>query len=284
MLLNLIVQYLFEQSPSPTLFCLVKYACKMFTHVSVYPWMSVPSRDAYRVLQSLHFSFMFLVPLLQDADGTFAVVVRASNTALPAQHPRVAHFRDLLHFGASQGYPPYDLGITSSDDAIAIMYTSGTTGNPKGVVQTHRNICDQMMMGDLGGRISAATSTGPGSGVSAAAQTAIICPVPLFHVTGSHHIFIACFPEGGSWDLYRKRVWCACGAVVSRGCAWFVITHDCLIVSCASHTGRKLCLMRKWDAGEALRLIETERVTGWTAVPTMLQDMIQVPVGLQRWG
>eukprot|EP00041_Stephanoeca_diplocostata_P038471 m.1518618 g.1518618 ORF g.1518618 m.1518618 type:complete len:307 (+) comp25221_c3_seq11:3760-4680(+) len=43
------------------------------------------------------------------------------------------------------------------------------------------------------------------------------------------------------------------------------------------HEGRKLCLMRKWDAGEALRLVETERVTGWTAVPTMLQDMIQHP-------
>jgi long-chain acyl-CoA synthetase len=41
--------------------------------------------------------------------------------------------------------------------------------------------------------------------------------------------------------------------------------------------GRKLCLMFKWDAGEALRLIESERATAWTGVPTMVQDMINHP-------
>lgn len=29
--------------------------------------------------------------------------------------------------------------------------------------------------------------------------------------------------------------------------------------------------MHKWDAGEALRLIEEERPDGWTGVPTMVQ-------------
>ena len=32
--------------------------------------------------------------------------------------------------------------------------------------------------------------------------------------------------------------------------------------------------MREWDAGEALRLIEAERVTDWTGVPSMVQDML----------
>ena len=42
-------------------------------------------------------------------------------------------------------------------------------------------------------------------------------------------------------------------------------------------TGRKLCLMFKWNAGEALRLIETERATSWTGVPTMVQDLLNHP-------
>jgi acyl-CoA synthetase (AMP-forming)/AMP-acid ligase II len=63
-----------------------------------------------------------------------------------------------------------------------------------------------------------------------------ICAVPLFHVTGSHHIFISSFPAG-----------------------------------------RKLCLMYKWDPAEALRLIEVERATFWTGVPTMVQDLIEHP-------
>jgi len=33
--------------------------------------------------------------------------------------------------------------------------------------------------------------------------------------------------------------------------------------------------MYKWDAGEALRLIETERATAWTGVPTMIQDLME---------
>ena len=35
--------------------------------------------------------------------------------------------------------------------------------------------------------------------------------------------------------------------------------------------GAKLCLLYRWDPAEALRLIDTERVTFWTGVPTMLQ-------------
>jgi len=63
-----------------------------------------------------------------------------------------------------------------------------------------------------------------------------ICPVPLFHVTASHHLFLSCFPSG-----------------------------------------RKLVLMTKWDATEALRLIEKERPTYWTGVPTMMQDLVEHP-------
>jgi len=35
--------------------------------------------------------------------------------------------------------------------------------------------------------------------------------------------------------------------------------------------------MYKWDPAEALRLIEAERPTFWTGVPTMIQDMIEHP-------
>ena len=33
--------------------------------------------------------------------------------------------------------------------------------------------------------------------------------------------------------------------------------------------------MRKWDAGKALQIIEKEKVTRFTGVPTMVRDMLE---------
>ncbi|MFD1952239.1 class I adenylate-forming enzyme family protein [Sphingomonas arantia] len=41
--------------------------------------------------------------------------------------------------------------------------------------------------------------------------------------------------------------------------------------------GRTMVLMRKWDAGEALRLVEAEKVTYFVGVPTMSLEMMQHP-------
>lgn len=36
-------------------------------------------------------------------------------------------------------------------------------------------------------------------------------------------------------------------------------------------------MIRKWDAGEALNIIERERVTRFTGVPTMMRDLLEHP-------
>ena len=53
------------------------------------------------------------------------------------------------------------------------------------------------------------------------------------------------------------------------GC--FAVWLTCFIV------GRKLVMMHRWDAGEALRLIEAERVTHLLGVPTMTLEVMQHP-------
>jgi long-chain acyl-CoA synthetase len=45
----------------------------------------------------------------------------------------------------------------------------------------------------------------------------------------------------------------------------------------ASRAGSKLVLMYRWDAGEALKLIERERINGIGGVPTMMWQLIQHP-------
>ena len=64
------------------------------------------------------------------------------------------------------------------DDVICIMYTSGTTGNPKGVMLTHHNL------------VANATYTGQGLGFTE--QDRLCIPVPFYHCFGSVLGTLAC--------------------------------------------------------------------------------------------
>jgi len=56
--------------------------------------------------------------------------------------PRVMAFDDMLHLADSSAFEKAALSIRSQDPCL-IMYTSGTTGTPKGVVLTQQNILSQ---------------------------------------------------------------------------------------------------------------------------------------------
>jgi long-chain acyl-CoA synthetase len=70
------------------------------------------------------------------------------------------------------------------DDPAVILYTSGTTGRPKGAVSTHRNMIANMQntfFGSVFGSMVGADATIPTEGQPAALFTS-----PLFHVSGLH--------------------------------------------------------------------------------------------------
>jgi acyl-CoA synthetase (AMP-forming)/AMP-acid ligase II len=57
----------------------------------------------------------------------------------------------------------------------------------------------------------------------------------------------------------------------------FHVTGEIPVMLNSFAIGRKMVLMRKWDAGEALRLIEQERVTYFVGVPTMSLELALHP-------
>ena len=157
-----------------------------------------------------------------------AVVVRPEAEA-PAG---VLEWNALLADAGEVSMPAVEI---DTDDVAMIMYTSGTTGRPKGAVSTNRAICQAIFNFEMSAFASAmANPETIGKMMEAGHPASTLLVVPLFHVSGCFAVFM----------------------LNLRG-------------------GRKTAIMYKWDVAQALEIIERERITTFTGVPAMSLALLE---------
>jgi long-chain acyl-CoA synthetase len=106
---------------------------------------------------------------------------------------------DLLVDGATMPEVTID-----PDDDITILYTSGTTGFPKGAVSTHRALVHSLI--SFAGRAQLAALQSPPADPDGPPppQTAFMLCVPLFHVTGLVPVMLGSLVSGAKLVMTYK--------------------------------------------------------------------------------
>jgi long-chain acyl-CoA synthetase len=134
--------------------------------------------------------------IVADAQPRMGVVGASEQALLTRAAIEQGGMRRVLCIGP--GYdawrdaaPPVDPGHVTADDEVAmLLYTSGTTGQPKGVMLTHGNLGHTRRLGEIWGM-------GPAS--------VNLVAMPMFHIGGSGY-GMSTFAMGGHTVLVRDII------------------------------------------------------------------------------
>ena len=192
--------------------CGVRHGDRVAIAMRNYPeWVlaftAITSIGAVAVAMNGHWQADELLFGLQDsgANVVLADAERLARLALPAVRAALPQLQCLavrasaLPEGArllqtltdAVGDVPMPAIDIAPDDNAIFLFTSGSTGQPKGVVSTHRNVLSALLSWELDRAI--AERVAGLAPVAPAEQPGTLLAVPLFHVTGLHASYLSCY-------------------------------------------------------------------------------------------
>ena len=171
-------------------------------------------------------------------DGLTNIIIARSEDEY--SDPNVTSLEEVIgeanSWASLDSIPLPDVDIEPDDDAT-LMYSSGTTGQPKGILATHRAIISNMF-NSMGNQARSYLRRGEAVPVNGPdePQKANLLSIPFFHVTGAFAVLVPTL-----------------------------------------HNGQKIVSMYKWDATEALPIIEREKITVFGGVPAIAWQVLEHP-------
>ena len=177
---------------------------------------------------------------LEDSDPKLLIGDRKRLARIAGQPLRMPaleieqDFEKLWSYDRAAALPEVPI---DEDDPATILYTSGTTGRPKGAVNTHRNIIALCRVQMYHGVRSILLGAGQGGPPALSTGSCMLMNTPLFHVSGLYAGAVTLLSTG------VKTVWA---------------------------TGR-------FDPVQVLELIEREKVTNWGPIGPMIPRVLNHP-------